>query len=80
MQILFYLNGNLKKDLIFKVHHTGIFYKIDKYKNDIKKEIDIDEKNDDSKGAQFYKITDLKRNNLSKIAIMEIEKLGYNLD
>lgn len=69
-----------KEDLVFQVHHTGIFYKIDKYENNIKKEIEIDEQNNDSKGADFYSILNLKKENLSKIAIMEIERLGYKLD
>lgn len=69
-----------KENLLFKVHHTGIFYKIDKYENNIKKEIEIDEKNNDSRGADFYNISDLKKDNLSKIVIMELEKLGYQLN
>lgn len=68
-----------KKDLLFKVHHTGIFYKIDKYQNNVQNEISIDKKNNDSKGADFYLMSDLKRDDLSKIAIMEIEKLGYDI-
>lgn len=68
-----------KEDTIVKVHHTGVFYIIKKYNNDIQKEVIIDEKNDDSLGADFYDISELSKNNLSKIAIMELEKLGYNL-
>lgn len=40
----------------------------------------IDNKNDDSSGANFYNIYDLKREELSSIAILEIEKLGYKLN
>lgn len=36
-----------------KIHHIGFFYKILNYENKIKKEISIDEVNDDSLGAGF---------------------------
>lgn len=65
-------------DKVINVHHVGIFYKILEYESDIKKTIDIDEQNDDSMGADFYDITELKKEQLSKIAILELEKLGYN--
>ena len=68
-----------KENDIIKVHHIGIFYKILNYQNNIKKEIKIDEKNDDSKGADFYSIKDLTKDNLSAIAILELEKLGYKI-
>lgn len=61
------------------VHHMGIFYKIREYENDIKEDIQIDMINDDSLGAAFYNIRDLSKSNLSKIAILELEKLGYKL-
>ena len=59
------------------VHHVGVFYKVLKYDGDIKKEINIDEVNDDSLGADFYKISDLNKKDLSKIVILELIKLGY---
>ena len=68
-----------KEDILIKVHHTGIFYKVLDYKNDIKKEIEVDEKNDDSLGADFYEIDKLNKNELYAIAILELEKLGYHL-
>lgn len=68
-----------KEDIIVKVHHTGIFYKVNEYTNEIKKEVSIDDVNDDSLGADFYDIASLKKENLSRIAIMELEKLGYSL-
>ena len=64
---------------IIKVHHVGIFYKVLTYKNDIKNKIAIDEINDDSLGAEFFSINKLKRDELSQIAIIELEKLGYKL-
>lgn len=62
-----------------KTHHTGIFYKVLSYNNDIKKEIKIDSTNDDSLGADFYNINKLTKNKLSAITILELEKLGYKL-
>ncbi len=62
------------------VHHLGIFYKIMDYEDEIKENIEITEKNDDSMGAKFYEIKNLKKSNLSSIAILELEKLGYKLD
>ena len=67
------------KDNLLKVHHIGIFYKVTKYKNNIKKNITIDKINDDSLGADFYDINKLSKNNLSAIAIIALEKLGYKL-
>lgn len=64
---------------LIKTHHTGIFYKIKSYKNDIKKEITIDSVNDDSLGADFYDIDKLDKTNLSAITILELEKLGYQI-
>ena len=57
------------------IHHMGFFYKIKKYENDIKSNIAIDSINDDSKGAKFYDIKSLKREELSDIAYLEIEKI-----
>jgi len=65
------------EDVLIKVHHTGIFYKINNYDGEIKNTIEIDNKNDDSLGASFYKINELTESKLSKIAIMELKKLGY---
>ena len=44
-----------------------------------KEEIKADEINDDSLGAEFFDINSLSKNNLSLIAILELEKLGYKL-
>ena len=63
------------QDEIINVHHVGIFYKILKYDGEIKKENIIDEVNDDSLGADFYKISELKKDNLSKIVNMELDKI-----
>ena len=60
-------------------HHIGFFYKINGFKNEIKSNVSINEINDDSLGAQFYDISKLKKSELSDIANLEIEKLGYKL-
>ena len=69
---------NYKNSLI-KVHHIGIFYKIIDYKGKIKEKVQVDKNNDDSLGASFYNIKELKKDNLSSITVLELEKLGYNL-
>lgn len=61
-------------------HHLGIFYKVLDYNNELLEDIKIDEKNDDSLGAKFYEIGKLKKSELSDIANLEIEKLGYKLE
>ena len=64
------------------IHHShkGTYYIIDKYKGAILENVELDEYNNDSLGARFYNISDLKKDNLSKIVISELEKLGYNID
>ena len=69
-----------EKNVLVKVHHTGIFYKINNYENQTKKEVIITEQNDDSLGAEFYPISKLKKSNLSKIALLELTKLGYDIN
>ena len=69
-----------ENDKSIMVHHVGIFYKILGYDNDIKENISVDLVNDDSLGAGFYKISSLRKRDLSKIAILELEKLGYELN
>lgn len=68
-----------KEDILVKVHHTGIFFKVDDYKNEIKKTVEVDEINDDSLGADFYEIAELSKDRLSAIALLQLEKLGYNI-
>lgn len=69
-----------REDILVKVHHTGIFFKVLNYKNDTKKEVIVDEVNDDSLGADFFDIAELSKDKLSAIAILELEKLGYKLN
>ena len=60
-------------------HHIGVFYKITSYEGEILENIKIDDINDDSLGAKFYTISKLNKNDLSKIVILQLEKLGYKL-
>ena len=69
-----------KEDVLVKVHHTGIFYQVFNYDNEIKQSVKIDEINDDSLGAEFYEIKNLTKDRLSAIAILELEKLGYEIN
>ncbi|CCY46980.1 nUDIX hydrolase [Firmicutes bacterium CAG:822] len=67
-------------DIPEQLHHIGFFYKIENYHNEIKSKVEITKQNDDSLGANFYNINELKKSDLSEIAILEIEKLGYKLN
>ena len=62
-----------------KTHHIGVFYLITDYEGQIKTKVEIDNENDDSLGANYYKISELKEEDLSLIAKLELEKLGYEL-
>ena len=67
-------------DELLNWHHIGIFYKVLSYEGDIKTNVEIDDKNDDSLGALVYDINNLKKEELSEIAILELEKLGLKLN
>lgn len=69
----------IHKEELERGHHLGIFYKVLDYNNDLSENIEIDEQNDDSLGAKFYEIEKLRKSELSDIANLEIEKLGYKL-
>jgi mutator protein MutT len=68
-----------EKNVQLKVHHIGIYYKVNKYINDVKSDIEIDEQNDDSLGALFVPIKELSSENLSPLALIELKKLGFNI-
>lgn len=73
-----FFDWNFKENVIVKVHHVGIFYMIKSYSNEIQKTILTNEQNDDSLGAEFYEIDKLDKNNLSKIALLAIDKIQGN--
>lgn len=68
------------EEVLINVHHIGIFYKVLKYNGEIKEKIKLDKINDDSLGANFYNINELSKEKLSKISIIELEKLGYKFN
>ena len=74
-----FFDWRVKEDVLVKVHHIGIFFKVLNYNNEIKKEVEVNDVNDDSLGADFFDISKLSKNELSAIAISELEKLGYKL-
>lgn len=69
-----------EKNIELMVHHTGIYYLVNNYKNEIKDSIEIDDKNDDSLGALFISIDELTKEQLSPLAVIELKKLGYNIE
>ena len=74
-----FFDWRVKEDVLVKVHHIGIFFKVLNYNNEIKKEVEVNDVNDDSLGADFFDISKLSKKELSAIAILELEKLGYKL-
>lgn len=67
-------------DEMLNWHHIGIFYKVLSYDNNVKESIEIDSKNNDSFGAVSLDINNLKKEALSQLAILELEKLGITLN
>ena len=63
---------------LIKTHHIGIFYEVLKYVGEIKNNIAIDNVNDDSLGANYYKISELRKEDLSSTALLELQKKGYH--
>ena len=74
-----FFDWRVKEGVLVKVHHIGIFFKVLNYNNEIKKEVEVNDVNDDSLGADFFDISKLSKKELSAIAILELEKLGYKL-
>ena len=66
---------------IQKMQHIGFFYKVKTYTGDIQNNVVLDKANNDSLGAEFYKISNLTENELSAITLLQLKKLGYfNID
>ncbi len=66
-------------NVIVDGHHVGVFYKVLDYSNEVKETMKIDDRNDDSLGAKYYEIANLKESDLSLIAALELKKLGYEI-
>ena len=62
-----------------KIKHIFILYKINKYSGNIEEDIEINSINDDSKGAKYYDIDKLDKNNLSRIALKALERIKHEL-
>lgn len=65
---------------VIRVHHIAIFYRVTEYTENVVLNIEINDKNDDSLGADFYEIAKLQNKDLSKIALLLLDKLGYHID
>lgn len=65
------------KNELLETKHIAILYIINEFKNDIKDTMEITEINDDSMGSEYYDIDKLKKEQLSNIALLALEKLGY---
>ena len=68
------------KNKLYHLSHSGTYYMITDYSGKISNNVELDSNNNDSLGASFYEISKLTKNNLSKIAILELEKLGYKIN
>ncbi len=58
---------------MIKVHHTGVFYNVTEFNNEVKQEMEVYDVNEDSLGVEFFEIKKLTKENLSAIAIIELE-------
>lgn len=65
---------HLDENTIEDLHHIGIFYTADFKSKDLKTTKD----GQDSLGAKWYPITELKKEELSPFAILVLEKLGHS--
>ena len=69
------IKWEMEKDLWENLHHIGVLYRVSVSNLDLKHDAD----GLDSEGADWYKIDDLSRDELSPFAIYGLEKLGYKL-
>lgn len=67
----------IHKNEELETKHIAILYIINEFKNDIKENVEITDINDDSMGAEYYDISKLEKEQLSNIALLALEKLGY---
>ncbi len=66
----------MDEDLMEDLHHIGILYKVEIAEKNLKSDAD----GLDSNGANWYKIKDLKKEELTPFTIYSLEKLGYKLN
>jgi len=67
----------IHKNEELETKHIAILYTVNEFKNDIKNTVEITDINDDSKGAEYYDIDKLKKEQLSNIALLALKKLDY---
>ncbi len=63
------------EDVIEDLHHIGILYKVEVKEDNVKEEAD----GIDSNGCNFYRISDLKKEELTPFTIEGLELLGYKV-
>ena len=71
VNITWQINDTLEEDL----HHIGILYLVDTLDSDLKSDAD----GLDSEGASWYKIDDLRKEDLSPFAYYSLVELGYKI-
>ena len=69
------ISWQMKENLIEDLHHFGILYTITATGN-LKEEPD----GRDSNGASWYKISELKKEELTPFALYGLEKIGYKIN
>lgn len=72
------IKWNHKNELL-ETKHIAILYIINEFRNDIKENVEITDINDDSEGAEYYSIKELRKEQLSNISILALEKIGYKI-
>lgn len=69
------IKWEMEPDLWEDLHHIGVLYKVSVSNLNLKQDAD----GLDSLGANWYKIDELSKENLSPFTIYGLEKLGYKL-
>lgn len=67
------------KNELLETKHIAILYIINEFQNDINDTMEITDVNDDSMGAEYYDISKLKKEQLSNIVLLALEKLDYKM-
>lgn len=69
------IKWEMEKDLWEDLHHIGVLYVVKTNETILKN----DEDGLDSAGANWYNISELKKENLSPFTILALEKMNYNI-
>ncbi len=65
----------MEEDLLEDLHHIGILYQVDILEDGVKEEPD----GIDSNGCSFYKISELKKEEITPFTLEGLELLGYKI-